>query len=266
MPKTIHRTRTHGTSPQRPFTGDNQRQDLLSRTFTNQYKIPVSRGSLFYPCCGSDTNDPLMFFLDVIDEFHFAERHKRCFGLPILAVELEEKVRNNERLPDNLPNLISPRRSGWYPSNIVTSTKKTIDSDTLASYEWTIKNFHTIKIFCHFRDAFEVFQELDMLSVFFYRNDSSGEGGSGVWWLGERLFNMIIDKLVDGALIITDGSNPGLYPDRVDVPWKNLWRYSPSNDSPLDNSGDFIYRDRMFKYIGKIGQPRSTPVWQVKKL
>lgn len=58
-------------------------------------------------------------------------------------------------------------------------------------------------------DVREVIERMNNIAVFFYRGDSRGEGGSGVYVLGKSFFDSLAKHLVDGALIITDGSNSG---------------------------------------------------------
>lgn len=51
---------------------------------------------------------------------------------------------------------------------------------------------------------------LPSIHILFYRNDSSGEGGSGVYILGKQWLDRILQHFPDeGGLIITDGSNSG---------------------------------------------------------
>jgi len=58
------------------------------------------------------------------------------------------------------------------------------------------------------QSVLEVFPELPPISVFFYRRDGSGEGGSELYLLGEELFSRIIARCrPEGTLILTDGSN-----------------------------------------------------------
>jgi hypothetical protein len=50
--------------------------------------------------------------------------------------------------------------------------------------------------------------ELPPILVFFYRQDGDGEGGSGLYFLGEELFKQVIARCrPEGAIIVTDGSN-----------------------------------------------------------
>jgi len=59
-------------------------------------------------------------------------------------------------------------------------------------------------------DVRRVIFEIPRIKVFFYRGDSAGEGGSGVYLLRKRWLKHIIDKFADReGLLITDGSNSG---------------------------------------------------------
>ena len=59
-------------------------------------------------------------------------------------------------------------------------------------------------------DARLAINNLPSLHILFYRRDSGGEGGSGVFILGKRMLACIIQRFPDrGGLIITDGSNSG---------------------------------------------------------
>jgi hypothetical protein len=58
------------------------------------------------------------------------------------------------------------------------------------------------------RDAREAISWVAVINVLFYRRDSSGEGGSGVFVLGDSFLPHILRPFpVEGGLIITDGSN-----------------------------------------------------------
>lgn len=58
-------------------------------------------------------------------------------------------------------------------------------------------------------DVREVIERMNNIAVFFYRGDSRGEGGSGVYILGKKFFDILAKHLIDSSLIITDGSNSG---------------------------------------------------------
>lgn len=88
-------------------------------------------------------------------------------------------------------------------------------------------------------DAREVLKNLSEINIFFYRGDSSGEGGSGIYFLGKKLIKKIIDKFPNGnGLIITDGSNSGNHlfnkmsrPDGYIL--LSNWHFSPTTVQPF---------------------------------
>jgi hypothetical protein len=57
-------------------------------------------------------------------------------------------------------------------------------------------------------DVREAITQVGLINVLFYRRDSAGEGGSGIFVLGDSFLPYILQRFpVDGGLIITDGSN-----------------------------------------------------------
>lgn len=119
-------------------------------------------------------------------------------------------------------------------------------------------------VYCHVQDGIAVFSTLENISIFFLRGDSNGEGGSNQGWFRKNIFNYILDKLVDGGLIVTDGSSN--YHTCPDVAWKGLWdklSYENGNYKPCD----FSYNDRNFKFLGEFGvKKRGTLIWQVERI
>jgi hypothetical protein len=57
-------------------------------------------------------------------------------------------------------------------------------------------------------DVRQIIGDIKTIDVLFYRGDSSGEGGSGVYVLGDSFLPSILKQFPpEGGLIITDGSN-----------------------------------------------------------
>ena len=85
--------------------------------------------------------------------------------------------------------------------------------------------------------ALEILDELPPISVFFYRRDGDGEGGSGLFFLGEELFQRVLSRCTpQGALIVTDGSNSpdGLF-EKLICPegFENWgWSFMPAQEQP----------------------------------
>jgi len=261
--------------------------------------ITIPKGSLYYPCCWNDTLEPIKIFLNQVDEFHFVDNMN--IGLPALEGE-EVRSRYPYTSILNHGKFCDPRegkllhkpqwfveKSSMHPVEIKQETQDF--ANTLTDCAWAPKNpglyqetwcnsrnGTKTEVYCHHNDGVIALSSFDKLSVFFYRGDSIGESGSGQWWLGPKLFNVVLDKLLDGGLIITDGSNPD--PMFGKVEWSPLWKernYSFARSSSvssderslsLNENNDFIYRDRTFKCLGKIApiRNRTTYVWQVKHL
>lgn len=57
-------------------------------------------------------------------------------------------------------------------------------------------------------DARDTVKDIDHVDVLFYRCDSAGEGGSGLFVLGDSFLPLVLARFpLNGGLIITDGSN-----------------------------------------------------------
>src|SRR5271169_3757610 len=92
-------------------------------------------------------------------------------------------------------------------------------------------------------DAREAISRITQINVLFYRKDSDGEGGSGVFVLGDAFLPHVLRKLPgEGGLIITDGSNSrGSNFKRMIRPngmRKHGWLFRRSSEQPyLESDG-----------------------------
>lgn len=87
-------------------------------------------------------------------------------------------------------------------------------------------------------DVREVLPKLPTISVLFYRSDSEGEGGSGVFILGDSVLPLILERFpVEGGLIITDGSNSRGNNFRKMIQQNGLikhgWKFTKLPEQPL---------------------------------
>jgi len=58
------------------------------------------------------------------------------------------------------------------------------------------------------QDVIIALKEINHIDIFFYRKDSNGEGGSAIYFYGDHVFPLIVNKLNKSvAHIISDGSN-----------------------------------------------------------
>lgn len=94
-------------------------------------------------------------------------------------------------------------------------------------------------------DARDVVKEIERIDVLFYRRDGVGEGGSGLFVLGDSFLPDILARFpADGGLIITDGSNSRgsnfkrmIRKSGLD---KHGWRFEAQANQPLLES-DGLY-------------------------
>ena len=203
--------------------------------------IPV--GPLFYPCCGSDTTDAGKLFSPFVNQFHFADP----FHPPI-------RVR---RTTAGSPRPASSRR------DLVTHQLPCIGNVVLGAYGSVPFELEGVSAYSHRKDGLlTLLEDLGPLAVFFYRGDSSGEGGSGQDWLMPVLFDVVLSRMIDGGVIYTDGSNGGGFFQSEFPSGSHVTRL------PMDAEvrHEMVYRNRLLRCVYK-GDKKSWHYpeagWQV---
>ena len=168
---------------------------------------------LLYPSCGKeDAFYFLKVFIDEVDEFIFADLNFELKDVNFFESYLKRKIKNLRlkilgNFNANCITLFDPDLQKRY--------RKIAPAYGIFEFEVNDKIKRVI-----LRKGFGQFAILELndesLDIFVHRGDGEGEGGSGVFYLGNRkskykpiscLFDKIIQKLKDGALIISDGSN-----------------------------------------------------------
>ena len=228
----------------------------------------VNNSTLFYPCSGNDLSVPIELFAPFITDFWFVDRgyftpgHQdtKRYQLDLPADVIKPTIKDSN-LYKFIDKTIVGRPSG-------TSTVRTIKPCVLTEQYLHLPTGLEFRIhrrrgygFCGFR------KEIRSLGVFFYRGDSMGEGGSGNLWLNPKHLNNICDKLIDGGLIVTDGSNHGK--DRNgSILGENYWAKHPiPGKEAMDCSRSFTDdMGRQFNCVGYAGNGYGpTLIWQVHK-
>ncbi|KMT22889.1 hypothetical protein [Clostridium cylindrosporum] len=222
---------------------------LDNKTFKEMFKIDVPKGVLFYPCSGSDTYEPISLFIDSVDEFHFTDINEEELRLPTLEVK-DSKVSSI----DGSLNL-----GAFLRKNLELDLGSLTIPTRGEKHIWTLEgeDSRSIEIYKHFLDGAVTLMSLEDISVFFYRRDTSKIDGSGQWWMGKDLLEILVEKMVDGGIILTDGSDPN--PEEWNRPWRSLLYTSEDKES-------FRYFNREFEYIGEINSDiRKVHAWRVNK-
>ena len=167
--------------------------------------------TLFYPSAGNnDWKIAFEQFKNSIDKFIF--------------VDINYNLNNIEEFTKyflSVGNIEQKNINGDFNTKvkIFHMNNKTFRDIEPAYYSLDI-SFNGIKKQIIFRKGFGQYalNELDddSLDIFYHRGDSKGEGGSNVFYLGNRnathpplreLFNKLKDKLKNDSLIVSDGSN-----------------------------------------------------------
>jgi len=238
----------------------------------------LSGTCLFYPCSGADLQTPMALFADKVSSLYFADhgyfrpghQDTRNHGLDISIAEAGA-------IP--APNGEWSFRCRTFEKASRRDDDEDVDPHVRFSdvAKLTETYYHEV-VDADFRvlrsndDARRVFDKLpDPLGVFFYRGDSLGEGGSGILWNDMPLMERVLRKLVNGGLLVTDGSNPG------DAKRQSVGRHRPvlqaremrSAEQGLDWIGCTFKNTlgRRLTCIGYAGQRYgATLIWQVVRI
>jgi len=243
---------------------------MMFDNFYKKFGIKVPEGVLFYPCAGYDSLEPIELFGSLVDNMVFADirdvklPHPNCdmiFYHNVKSRVYKEKSQGEihrgiiEEVHINLENRnldISRSLNNYFSINL--GSIRTVNRSK--KIEWFLEDKSKIKLTTIKNDGFLSLLTLNDISVFFYRGDSPGEGGSGQWWFSPQLFKILTSKLVNGAIIVTDGNN--FHPSYRDVSWSPL--------RERENRKDFEFNDIYFEYIGEYEEThRVCGIWRTTR-
>jgi hypothetical protein len=191
------------------------------------YLEGIADTALFYPCSGQDLDLPVRLFASAVSDFYF--------------VDIRQPRR--PRIDD-----VATLASGRHVSGTDTFVHR-VSGRSFRLHRWE-------------RRAEDALSELPRLGVFFFRGDNpvDGEGSSGVLWLGEQLFSRILDLLIPGGLVVTDGSNLGPGGPK---PLSKFYDDRQIRDIALSKATPFEYQGRQFQCVAYVGEKYGpTLVWR----
>ncbi len=232
--------------------------------------------TLFYPCSGTDWATPLNLFAPYITDFWFVDRNYFLYD-HYLSDWMLEQFDYMRRADQQKPVLEKDQRytlldiniqgpPGWNPRHyditpcILTETYRHLATG------------RSIRV--HRRRGYgysAIAKEIDRLGVFFYRGDSQGEGGSGNIWLRSSNLERALCKLIDGGLVVSDGSDgreclqfegtyQALYVDEDQRRKPQL----PAQALIAKRQPFFDKHHRLFTCVGYAGERYGpTMIWQV---
>ncbi len=228
----------------------------------------VQDTALFYPCSGSDYLVPIEIFSPYVTDFWFVDRGYFSKGRP--ADKAPPVLGNDARY-----ELLSKKIAG--PS-ICPSSSHDIHDITPCVLTECYRYFENDKIIrIHRRrgygfSALRTEAAIGTIGVFFYRGDSQGEGGSGNWWLEQEHLDEVFAKLIDGGLLVLDGSDGkpcirkyGIYKEICKYAWNTSIALTPKK---LVDSMKVVtdHKKREYRCVGHAGMRYGpTMIWQVRQ-
>ncbi len=166
-----------------------------------------------YPCAGNDISEPVRAFGELYDTFLFVDL-KYCSVSKVPEISGWSEVRGSQRRFGSVNSSIRFDQDGQ-------SKFRVVDPEWFCSdfiNETTGRRILLIR-----RRGFGQYALHELpdasLSMFMHRGDSTGEGGSNVFYLANRktshkpisnLLDLIKRKMKNPALIASDGSNTGI--------------------------------------------------------
>lgn len=241
------------------------------RGFSEKFTVKIPEGKFYYPSCGRDTYWPIKLFGELVDEMHFSDVNGVILPYVENGISLEGKneiskyeVEKRKKIGVMFNKEITHAEKivhGVYNHSVGEDFNKYFNKNlgdiryhtNFVTEIWKTLSNHEVKIITHKFDGILTLLKLKNLSVFFYRNNENGESRCNQLWFHEELLDIVLDKLVDGALIVADGSG-----SLNGFPWMNAKksRYKEK----------YRYKDIDFTYLGAINDNyKSCQVWQVKK-
>lgn len=242
---------------------------------TNEFAVSeevlkaVEGSTLFYPCSGPDFIVPLELFAPFVSEFWFVDTG--YFGTSKSANHTNpvfQKGSDYELIEKTVvgpPTFRKEMRTDQNTGKQIPFIEPCVLTETYR-HRPTGKSIKVHRRRGYGKSAFD--KEISSLGVFFYRGDSSSEGGSGSLWLWRKQLKEVLSKLITGGLIVTDGSqhNPC-----ADSEYRELWKLHGENSKvpseAVDQVEAFIDKDGLsFSCVGYAGfRYGPTLIWQVQR-
>jgi hypothetical protein len=230
----------------------------------------LAGGTLFYPCSGPDLLVPIEVFAPYIQQFWFADRQYFVGNRPRRPVPpvLEGKQAYQLLGQPEIWRAPSVQREAW-------------SEERQRKFPWRVPWVQSERYRClesgkeliiHRRSGYAAAalrHQIESMSVFFYRGDSYGERGSGTFWLQgyskkRPLLEEVLQKLVPGGLLVTDGSNC----PRSRNPYVELTRFhwdQTIGEDAVTHAQSFADKQgRHFTCVGYVGERYGpTLAWHV---
>jgi hypothetical protein len=200
--------------------------------------------NLFYPSAGKDFLAPIEMFLSWVEHFWFVDINYG--GEPLLAGKPEYHLLDLRSEP--VTGLTIKKKEPFEVRMFHEIYERREDKRRFTLHQCKGFGYNA------FRASLKC--EGQALSIFFYRGDSGGDGGSNFLWLQEDRLKNVLEVLEDGGLIVSDGSNA--------IRQLKRFHHSELGISAVDQAEAFVFGGKSFECLGYAGERYGpTLVWQV---
>lgn len=227
-----------------------------------QYGLPdevlehLQAGTLFYPSAGCDISTPIEVFSSWLSEFWFVDT-EYTGRRPLLENNTDYELVGNQKESVSGETLVKhkPFKIEVYQETY----ERKRDQRRITVYQCKGRGYDTFRTLLKSRKI--------QLSVFFYRGDSSGGGGSGFYWLRKARLKNILEVLEDYGLIVSDGSNGTRRSNATRELSTFHHRLGVAGNVAQERVQPFTFAKGRFECIGYLDEKYGpTLVWQVKRI
>ena len=220
-----------------------------------QYSLPdevlrhLRAGTLFYPSAWYDISIPIEVFSSRLSNFWFVDTDYTG-RRPLLENNPDYELVGNQKESVSGETLVKhkPFKIEVYQETY----ERKQDQRRITVYQCKGYGYDAFRALLKCRRI--------QLSVFFYRGDSPGNGGSGFYWLKKPRLKNVLEVLEDYGLIVSDGSN-------AIRKLRTFHNCSGVGNAAQERVRSFTFANRRFECVGYLGEKYGpTLVWQVKRI
>lgn len=250
--------------------------------FTTDPAVKINNDKMFfYPCAGADWKSVLRYLHEFASEFWFVDKgDEQTAGEGGLYCDLKRMPTQSIRalLPDYKE--VESRIDGTERSQITERkdekgrTYRHVEPGALIQIFEHTRTKRQIKVIRKRGFGQTTLHEFgqNSIGIFMHRGDSDGEGGSNIRFFNNmeshyqpiaNLYEQLCNRIVDGGLIITDGSNCDLKQLRRDPRTSD----EVTTQQAFEHAKDFVHGPLKWHCVGHLDKRYGpTLIWQVHKI
>lgn len=225
----------------------------------------LSEATFYYPCSGRDWADPMRIFGPWVRHVRFVDPNHRCRLIVNRGQLLHQNFPDWKFLSRTTEGAPEAPRPGYCGPNLERDLPD-YQSSVVSELYRHLPTDREVSVHFHRGDGRKTLELLeDPIGVFFHRGDTGpsddpGEGSSGSHWLSKEWLQPVLDRMIDGGFVVTDGSCGIEYPElnrRGDI---------KTHEEAIASGKEFTSDGIHFRCVGFAGMRNGpTLIWQIRK-